>query len=201
MICWIRRRHWSRASPARRTTWKGFMTATASGSSSAVAVLKPGGAVDRDDLDPAPPGRVADTEPLFERLFGTAFDHVEQPGGSGVVADPGEIDDHVLVAAAGVPPVGWARGAVTALPLFRFHGPPAEPVVRLSPQRALHARATGPRSTSIGPRRASIVSDDPAATGFSTDTHLRSRHHPCWISEHLPAAWPGSRAGSTTGSA
>jgi hypothetical protein len=82
------------------------MTATASGSSSAVAVLKPGGAVDRDDLDPAPPGRVADTEPLFERLFGTAFDHVDQPGGAGVVADRGEVDDHgdVLVTAAGVPP-------------------------------------------------------------------------------------------------
>jgi hypothetical protein len=36
------------------------------------------------------------------------------------------------------PPVGSARGAVTALPLFRFPGPPAEPAVRLSPQRALH---------------------------------------------------------------
>jgi hypothetical protein len=37
-------------------------------------------------------------------------------------------------------PVGSARGAVTALPLFRFPGPPAEPAVRLSPQRALHGR-------------------------------------------------------------
>ena len=34
--------------------------------------------------------------------------------------------------------VGSARGAVTALPLFRFPGPPAEPAVRLSTQRALH---------------------------------------------------------------
>ena len=35
-----RRRHRSSASPARRTTGKGSMTATASGSSSAVAILK-----------------------------------------------------------------------------------------------------------------------------------------------------------------
>src|SRR4051794_31025870 len=38
---WTRRRHRSSASPARRTTWKGSMTAVASASSSAVAVLKP----------------------------------------------------------------------------------------------------------------------------------------------------------------
>ena len=40
-VCWTRRRHRSRASPARRTTWKGSITATASGSSSVVAVLNP----------------------------------------------------------------------------------------------------------------------------------------------------------------
>jgi hypothetical protein len=54
------------------------------------------------------------------------------------------------------------------------HGPIA------SPQR----RAAGPRGTSIGPRRASINSDDPAATGSSTNTHIRPRHIPWWISEH-----------------
>ena len=37
----VRLRHSSRASPARRTTWKGFMTALAPGSSSAVALLNP----------------------------------------------------------------------------------------------------------------------------------------------------------------
>jgi hypothetical protein len=42
------------------------------------------------------------------------------------------------------PPVGSARGAVTALPLFRFPGPPAEPAVRLSPQRALHGMLLPP---------------------------------------------------------
>ena len=41
VLCWIRRRHSSRASPASRTTWKGSMTATASGNSSVVAVLNP----------------------------------------------------------------------------------------------------------------------------------------------------------------
>ena len=35
-------------------------------------------------------------------------------------------------------PVGSARGAVAALLPLRFPGPPAEPAVRLSPQRALH---------------------------------------------------------------
>jgi hypothetical protein len=34
--------------------------------------------------------------------------------------------------------VGSARGAVTALPPSCFPGPPAEPAVRLSTQRALH---------------------------------------------------------------
>ena len=37
----MRLRHSSRASPARRTTWKGSMTALASGSSSAAALLNP----------------------------------------------------------------------------------------------------------------------------------------------------------------
>ena len=68
--------------------------------------LEPGEPVHRDDLDLVPPRRVAFGQPLLERLFGTAFDHVEQPGWAGVVADRGEVDDHgdVLVAAPGVPP-------------------------------------------------------------------------------------------------
>ena len=39
--CPVRLRHSSRASPARRTTWKGSMTALAPGSSSAAALLNP----------------------------------------------------------------------------------------------------------------------------------------------------------------
>ena len=39
--CPVRLRHSSRASPARCTTWKGSMTALASGSSSAAALLNP----------------------------------------------------------------------------------------------------------------------------------------------------------------
>ena len=39
--CWVRLWHSSSASPARRTTWKGSMTALAPGSSSTVALLKP----------------------------------------------------------------------------------------------------------------------------------------------------------------
>jgi hypothetical protein len=34
--------------------------------------------------------------------------------------------------------LGRPWGAVAALPLLRFPGPPAEPAVRLSTQRALH---------------------------------------------------------------
>src|SRR6476619_4692895 len=41
MACCTRRRQSSIASPARRTAWNGSITATASGSSSVVAVLKP----------------------------------------------------------------------------------------------------------------------------------------------------------------
>ncbi len=41
MACWTRRRQRSSASPARRTTWKRSITATAVGISSAAAVLKP----------------------------------------------------------------------------------------------------------------------------------------------------------------
>ena len=68
--------------------------------------LEPGEAVHRDDLDTVTPGWVAFGEPPLEGLFGTALDHVDQPGGAGVVADRGEVDDHgdVLVTAAGVPP-------------------------------------------------------------------------------------------------
>ena len=106
MICWIRRRHRSRASPARRTTWKGSITATASGSSSVVAVLNPvKPSIATTSISSRQAGSRSASHSL-ECLFGTALDHVEQPGWAGVVADRGEVDDHgdVLVAAPGVPP-------------------------------------------------------------------------------------------------
>ena len=83
--------------------------------------LEPGEAVHRDDLDLVPPGRVAFGEPPLEGLFGTALDHVEQPGWAGVVADRGEVDDHgdVLVAAAGVAP---------DVLIDAYHGDAVEPV-------------------------------------------------------------------------
>src|SRR5215211_1899095 len=103
MACWMRRRQRSRASPARRTTWKGSMTAVASGSSSVVAVLNPVKPVHRDDLDRVPPRGGAGGQPLLERLLGASFHHVQQPGRSGTGADRGQVDDDrdVLVAAAG----------------------------------------------------------------------------------------------------
>ena len=102
--------------------------------------LEPGEPVHRHDFDCVAPRFVPFGQPRLEHLLRAALDHVQQPGRSGAVADRGEVDDDgdVLVAAAGVPPVGSVRGAVTALLPFRFPGPPAEPAVRLSPQRALH---------------------------------------------------------------
>ena len=106
MACWTRRRHRSRASPARRTTWKGSITATASGSSSAVAVLNPVNPSIATTSTPSRQACGAVGEPGLERLLGAALDHVQQPRRAGAVADRGEVDDHgdVLVAAAGVPP-------------------------------------------------------------------------------------------------
>ena len=91
--------------------------------------LEPGEAVHRDDLDPVAPGRVAFGEPSLECLFGTALDHVEQPGWAGVVTDRGEVDDHgdVLVTAAGVPP---------DVLIDAYHGDAVEPV-RVVDQGAL----------------------------------------------------------------
>jgi hypothetical protein len=106
MACWIRHRHPSKASRARRTTWKGSITAAASGNSLDGSGLEAGESVHRDDLDLVAPARFPLSEPLPERLFGTAFDHVEQPGWAGVVADRRQVDDHgdVLVAASSVAP-------------------------------------------------------------------------------------------------
>ena len=68
--------------------------------------LEAGEPVHRDDLDLVTPRLRLGGEPGLERLFEAAFDHVQQPGRAGAVADRGEVDDHgdVLVAAAGVPP-------------------------------------------------------------------------------------------------
>ena len=104
--------------------------------------LEAGEPVHCHNLQTRSPGLGTVGEPLLECLLRAAFDHVQQPRRPGSRADAGQIDDHgdVLVAAAGVPPVGSARGAVAALLPVRFPGPPAEPGVRLSPQRALHVR-------------------------------------------------------------
>jgi hypothetical protein len=102
--------------------------------------LEPGEPVHRNDLDGVAPRLWPVGEPGLERGLGPSFDHVQQAGGAGAVADRGEVDDDgdVLAALAGVPPVGSARGAVPGLLGVRFPGPPAEPGVRFSPHRALH---------------------------------------------------------------
>jgi hypothetical protein len=62
--------------------------------------------VHRHDLDPVTELGALLLQPGGEDLFGSAFDHVQQPGRAGAVADRGEVDDHgdVLVPAAGVSP-------------------------------------------------------------------------------------------------
>src|SRR6478735_11912641 len=82
MACCTRRRHSSIASPASRTAWNGSMTATASGTSSVVAVLKPVKPsiatsctlsrpptmlVHADDPHAVEPGRVVDQHPAPPR--------------------------------------------------------------------------------------------------------------------------------------
>ena len=68
--------------------------------------LEAGEPVHRDDFHGVAPGCGTVGEPGLERLLGAAFDHVQQPGWAGAVADAGQVDDHgdVLVAVASVPP-------------------------------------------------------------------------------------------------
>jgi hypothetical protein len=108
-------------------------------------VLIPVKRVQRGHLNVRAECPAASIEPVPIHRPGAAGHQVKQPGPdpSGLVT--GQIDHpgQLLRAPLGnadVVPVGSARGAVTALPLFRFPGPPAEPAVRLSPQRALHDR-------------------------------------------------------------
>ena len=95
---------------------------------------------------PGEPVRLVVQPPLVGGA-GPADDGVEQLRMQASVLVTGEIDHdgHSPVGAdPRRPPVGSARGAVTALPLFRFPGPPAEPAVRFSPQRALHGMLLPP---------------------------------------------------------
>lgn len=78
------------------------MTATASGSSSAVAVLEPV-TPSMATTSAASPRAQAVGEPDLERLFGASVDHVEQPGGAWSVGDPGQVDDHGNVRVATAP--------------------------------------------------------------------------------------------------
>ena len=68
--------------------------------------LEAGEAIHCDHVHGVAPSLVAVGEPGLERLFGTALDHVEQPGGACAIANSGEVNDHrdVLVASVGVPP-------------------------------------------------------------------------------------------------
>jgi hypothetical protein len=148
VACSTRQRHWSRASPARRTTWNGSITATASGSSSLVAALKPVNP-SIDHLDAVAPGRVSLAEPGLEHLLRSAPGHTQQPRRTGTVPDRRQVDDHgdVLIAAACVAP---------AVLVDADHAHAVEPVWVLDQ----HTPALGQHSVIRGdPRHAEALGD------------------------------------------
>ncbi len=55
--------------------------------------LETGEPVHRDDLQALAPRLRPVGQPRLERLLGAARDHVQQPGGTGAVADRGQVDD------------------------------------------------------------------------------------------------------------
>src|SRR4029078_4255239 len=57
--------------------------------------LEPGEAVHGNNFHLVTPFLRPVGQPVLERAFGAALDHVEQPGRAGLVADRGEIDDDV----------------------------------------------------------------------------------------------------------
>src|SRR4030095_12793146 len=91
---------------ARRTTWKGSITATAAGISSAAAVLKPVNPSIATTSTASRPAWGALGKPGLERGLGAARDHVQQPRWTRTGAHRREVDDHgdVLVPATGVAP-------------------------------------------------------------------------------------------------
>ena len=90
----MRLMHSSKALPARCTTWKGSMTALASGSSSAAALLNP--------VNPS----IAtisirlrhvsgwEASQVLKTFFGAARDHIQEPGGAAAVADGCQVQDN-----------------------------------------------------------------------------------------------------------
>lgn len=74
---------------------------------------------------------------------------------------------------------------MTALPLFRFPGPPAEPAVRLSTQRALHEVDAGSR----GDREVVGVGDAVASIPVALDAYLGGiEEDRCRGGDGVPAA-------------
>ena len=102
----MRLRHSSRASPARRTTWKGSMTALASGSSSAAALLNP---VNPSIATISMRSRHVsgwEASQVLKTPCGAAWDHVQEPGGTTTVSYRSQVQDDgdVFVPVGGVAP-------------------------------------------------------------------------------------------------
>ena len=70
------------------------------------SALKPGESIHRDDLNALTPRVGAGGQPGFEDLFGAAWDHIQEPGGTATVSYRSQVQDDgdVFVAVRGVAP-------------------------------------------------------------------------------------------------
>ena len=68
--------------------------------------LKAGESIHRDDLNALAPGGRLGGQPGFEDLLGSAWDHIQQPGGTAAIVDGRQVQDDgdVFVAVWGVAP-------------------------------------------------------------------------------------------------
>lgn len=90
---WIRRRHWSSASPDSLATWNGSITVTASGSSWLAAVLNPVKPSIATTSAPSRQARGRAASQVLNTLLERPRYHVQQPRGTCLVTYRSEIDD------------------------------------------------------------------------------------------------------------
>ena len=174
--CWTRRRHWSRASRARRTAWNGSITAVAVGTSSLAAVLNP--------VNPS----IATTSTPSRHALNTALERPSTMSSNltGPIPDPdrGQVNDHgdALVTAGGMASHMFVntdgddpRSSIkTRLPSARaaslavFHDTANAP---RSEPRSGAASQTQPASTVTSPGTTSNTTQPPSSRPDATRTH------------------------------
>ena len=102
----MRRRHSSKALPARCTTRKGIHDRPCVGEFFGGGAFEPGESIHRNDLNALTPSIGAGGQPGFEDLLGVAWDHVQEQAGATAVADGRQVqnDGDVPVLMRGVTP-------------------------------------------------------------------------------------------------